>query len=108
MHVLGDPKLADAQDIDLATLVGESGIINAFARQLPTWDAIQGEISRQRVELRRGYLEESRFFLIGLGTQLGKREPRLPAGFNNVADPTYADSSGIIALSENAPCNCKP
>lgn len=108
VHILGEPKLADPQDIDLGTLVAESGIINSFARKLPTWDAIQSEVKRQRVELRRGFLEESRFFLVGRGTQLGKRELSLPAGFENVGDPKIMDSAGVVALSEAAPCNCQP
>lgn len=106
IHVLGDPKLADPQDIDLATLVAESGIINGFARQLPTWDAIQAEIERQRVELRRGVLEESHFVVLGRGAKLGGRHPQQPGGTVNVADKTYTDPGGIIALSEQVPCNC--
>ena len=108
VHILGDPKLADTQDIDLATLVNESGIVSGFARQLPTWDAIQNAIKRQRVELRRGFLEESRFFLVGRGTQVGKRAMHQPAGYENIKDATHNDSAGAIALSESAACDCQP
>lgn len=106
-HALGDPKLADPQDIDLGTLVAGSGIINGFARLLPTWDAIQDEIERQRIDLRRGVLEETRYVVLGRGAKVGKRQPGQPAGYIEVHDPTYRDSGGIVALSTQAPCNCQ-
>lgn len=107
LHALGDPTLADPQDIDLATLVAESGILNNFQRPLPTADAIQDAIDHQDVDLRRGVLERSRNFVDGRGPRLRKGKSQQPGGFIDVGDPVTKDSGGIPALSLSAPCNCQ-
>lgn len=106
LHVEGDPKLADPQDIDLAALVADSGILNRFARPLPTQAAIQAAIDQQRGELRRGALAPGRFFVRGRGAKLGQNEPQLPAGYISAADRRVTDSGGVVALSIGAPCDC--
>lgn len=105
IHALGDPFLAEPQEVDLETLLRGSGLFRRFGRALPGQGDIDRERDRQQRELRRGLLEESRFFVVGRGARLGQREPILPVDSPvGTQDPAWRDTAAIVGLSEQAPC----
>ncbi|MCS7047924.1 MAG: hypothetical protein NZ483_01345 [Verrucomicrobiae bacterium] len=105
LHALGDPLLAEPQEIDLDTLFKGTGLLQRFGRPVPGQQAIEQERDRQQRELRRGLLEEGRFFLIGRGPRMGQRDPMLPVDVPvAVHDGAARDSGAMSSLSEQAPC----
>lgn len=109
IHALGDPLLGEPQEIDLDTLLRETGLLRRFARPLPGQEAIEGERQRQQRELKRGLLEKSRFFVVGRGPRLGQQEPVLPVDLPpGIQDPAFRDTGAMNSLSEQGRCRQCP
>jgi hypothetical protein len=65
---------AGAQDfgatvkVDLAKLIAGSQLVNGFASKLPSWNAIQNEITKQRLAVISGDYEETGLMIGSVGT----------------------------------------